>query len=690
MKASAIFLKALVLIAVTAVSFGTSGLVSVTPLQKVLELLQGMVSQAKTSKHEEQVQYAAFKQFCDDVSVEKQKAVKEADETIETLEAHIQKFDSETERLGAEIVRHNADIAGWTNDSEAAAAVRDVERGDYNSMHRNYSESIHAVSQAISFLKAQAYDRPGSAAVLLDEQARLPLEGRRAITALLARSSEDPDDLTFNAAPQVPTDAYRFRSHDVISMLEKLKGTFKDKLAELEREEVARRHAHETLTQDLKQSVEGGKTSIETKTGYQAQYKLDSTNAAAELVDIKATRADDAAYLEELTATCTKKADDFASRQKLREEEIVALTKAVEILSGEVVTNVTEKHLPKAAALLRTSRSSLVQVRSPPGTTSSKQERIAALLLAASNRLGSTMLSTIAAQARTDPFAKVKQLIEELITRLLAQTGEEAEHKGWCDKELGTNEHTRKTKSDEVETLTAETDALDAGIAILKKNLDELQKSIEELDADMSKEVEMRNKEKAENEKTIEEAKKAQAAVVDAIAVLNKFYGKAADATAFVQGARSRANLKNVQPAGAPAIFDDTPYIGLHAESGGVLGMMEVIQADFARLEQDTATSEATAADEHAKFMEASRISKVQKEKDRDHKESEKQSKESELLDKQSNLEIAERELAAAQDSFEKLKPACLDTGMSYQERKQRREEEIEALKQALSILEEV
>ena len=40
-------------------------------------------------------------------------------------------------------------------------------------------------------------------------------------------------------------------------------------------------------------------------------------------------------------------------------------------------------------------------------------------------------------------------------------------------------------------------------------------------------------------------------------------------------------------------------------------------------------------------------------------------------------------------DELEKLKPVCVDSGMSWEERKARREQEIESLKEALRILEE-
>jgi hypothetical protein len=53
---------------------------AVTPVQKVIQLLEGMSATGKKEKHDEQVQFAAYKQFCDDTTVEKKRAIEEANE----------------------------------------------------------------------------------------------------------------------------------------------------------------------------------------------------------------------------------------------------------------------------------------------------------------------------------------------------------------------------------------------------------------------------------------------------------------------------------------------------------------------------------------------------------------------------------------------------------------------------------
>jgi len=305
--------------------------------------------------------------------------------------------------------------------------------------------------------------------------------------------------------------------------------------------------------------------------------------------------------------------------------------------------------------------------------------RAAAYLREESGRIGSRVLSTIALHARDDPFGKVKKLIQELIDRLMTQATEESTHKGWCDTELATNEHTRKKKTQEIEQLRSEIEGLTASVAILGKEIATTSAQILEIESAVANRTDMRNAEKAENEKTVKEAKEAQVAVAEAVKVLKDFYAKAGQATSMVQ----RKGSNHQEP---PAIFD-SPYQGQQSATGGVLGMLEVIKSDFARLETETSASEAAAQEEYETFMEDSAISKTEKEKDVEYKSNAKKSKEIVVSDKKTDLESAEQALSAAQASYEKLRPPCLDAGMTYEERVSRRQEEIEALQEALRIL---
>jgi len=183
-------------------------------------------------------------------------------------------------------------------------------------------------------------------------------------------------------------------------------------------------------------------------------------------------------------------------------------------------------------------------------------------------------------------------------------------------------------------------------------------------------------KKNQKNEQTVKDAKEGSAAVKSAIAVLKEFYEKAGEATVLVQ-------KSHAEP---PELFDE-PYKGMQAENGGIIGMLEVIQSDFARLEAETNSAEASAQQEYNTFMEDSKANKAEKKKESEQKMFKKQDETQALTLKEEDLDGTQKELDAAMDYYDKLKPTCVDAGVSYEERVARRKDEIESLRQALQIM---
>merc|ERR1719335_1471001 len=115
--------------------------------------------------------------------------------------------------------------------------------------------------------------------------------------------------------------------------------------------------------------------------------------------------------------------------------------------------------------------------------------------------------------------------------------------------------------------------------------------------------------------------------------------------------------------------------------------MMEVIQADFARLESETSTAEEEAAKEYNEFMNDSRVDKTNKSADLDHKQEKKATQSTELASAETELAGTQKELDSANAYFDKLKPQCMAPEVSFEDRQARRKEEIESLQMALQIL---
>merc|ERR1719281_1890156 len=127
------------------------------------------------------------------------------------------------------------------------------------------------------------------------------------------------------------------------------------------------------------------------------------------------------------------------------------------------------------------------------------------------------------------------------------------------------------------------------------------------------------------------------------MAVLKEFYAKAAEATSLAQG-----------PADdAPETFD-SPYQGQQDQAGSVMGFLEVILSDFARLEGDTEAAEAQAQDEYEGFVADSDQDKAVKNAEIEHKESKKKDAQQALI--MTKLSLMRNALQHGKKRFSRLK----------------------------------
>merc|ERR1719507_1050733 len=286
--------------------------------------MEGMSAKGKKEKHDEQVQFAAYKQFCDDTSVEKKRAIETAEGTIEVLTADIEKYTADAARLTKEIAGHDEDISVWNGDMKAATKVRNIEKADYDAMHKDFTESISALDRAIAVLKKQAHDRKQAPSLVqVSALTRLSLIPETAKRSLAAFLEQDPDAGLAVSAPEAA--GYEFQSQGVIEMLEKLLDKFMAQRTDLEKEEMNAKHAFDMLIQDLTAQVEQATQERSDKAKTKAKKLEAKATAEGDKKDTIAAKEADEKYLKDLIATCEKKSSDFEARQTLRAEELVAI-----------------------------------------------------------------------------------------------------------------------------------------------------------------------------------------------------------------------------------------------------------------------------------------------------------------------------------------------------------------------------
>merc|ERR1719428_376441 len=337
--------------------------------------------------------------------------------------------------------------------------------------------------------------------------------------------------------------------------------------------------------------------------------------------------------------------------------------------------------LRQPRTLLSQLASKAVKISSAPEQDQDKRARVLALLRSESKTLKSTLLADLVSRVSADPFAKIKKLIQELIERLLQEAADEANHKGWCDKEMSAAKQQRSYKAEEIAKLNARLATAEALRDKLTEQIEVLDKEIKELEEELAAATKMRADEKAENEATIKEAEEGVEAVSMAIDILSKFYKTAAKAKVeeLLQGPMDDAPDAGFESGEA--------YKGKGAESGGILGMLDVILSDFKRTIRETTKAEAIAQQEFLEFERETKISLTEKNTARDAKQEHLTKTLDAIAEDKASMESAQDMLNKAIKELMELYDACIDTGMSYAERVALREQEIEALKKALCIL---
>jgi septal ring factor EnvC (AmiA/AmiB activator) len=90
-------------------------------------------------------------------------------------------------------------------------------------------------------------------------------------------------------------------------------------------------------------------------------------------------------------------------------------------------------------------------------------------------------LMRYSARSGEGPFEKVKTLINDMLTKLLAEAGAEATEKAFCDEETAKSEAQRDDLGSTISKLTTKIDAAAAKSASLKADVKELSDELAKL-----------------------------------------------------------------------------------------------------------------------------------------------------------------------------------------------------------------
>merc|ERR1719161_1457413 len=244
---------------------------------------------------------------------------------------------------------------------------------------------------------------------------------------------------------------------------------------------------------DLKASkekeIEVASEAIETKTARSGEIAVSVVQTKDSLEDTEVELADVQKFITQLESECATKEKEWAVRQKMRAEEISAISEAIGILNDDDALDVFKKAVP--SALLQDQVGFLQRSDGLASAAQKAQTLLATAAGKANDQHLNLLLYTLnsklklGSKGKAQGMEKVIKMIDEMVALLGKDQKDDDEQKVFCEDELekaGDEESAAKNKKAQLEASIAEvTDGISAAaddIATLTQDIKDLDKAV--------------------------------------------------------------------------------------------------------------------------------------------------------------------------------------------------------------------
>jgi len=641
------------------------------PVSKVITLLKDMLKQLEKEAEEDEEIYDQLACWCETNDKEKTKAIADAETKIEDLTNKIEELTASSARLNTEIKNLEKEVAENQEALDAATAIRQKELAEFNAEEKDSLQAISALKSAVTVLSKHhggallqlpqshlegvastiQYQMQKNAAVL---QGVLTHHERKAMAAFL----QAPQDY-FDASPTFKQ-SYAPQSGEIFGILKQMKESFETNLADSQKEEMANQKAYEDLKKAKTDEIKAGQEQIDKKTQELASTDEKLAESKESLEDTKTSLSADEEFLMMLKEKCSSTDAEWEERQKTRQLEMEACSKALAVLSSDDAHDLFTKTFNPA----------FVQTE----MHSERRSKAAQLLAAVAKKVNSPRLAAIATKVRLDAFVKVKKAIDDMVAQLLVEKADEIKHKDFCVEEFNSNQLQTEKKDREKEDLIALIEDLELTIKTLATEIATLKSEVAEMQVQMKRAGEDREKQNKEFQQTVADQRASQKLLTAALNILKGFYEKKA------------AFLQKQEPAGPPPPPGFKDY-SKNKASGGVMGMIQQIINDAKAMEAEAIRAEEDSQKAYEDFVKETNASIETKTKEIINKTEEKAKAETDLNQANEDKEAVLLELEQLSNYNAELHQSCDFVMKNFEIRQTGRDEEIEALKQAKAIL---
>lgn len=707
---------------------------SKNPIQKVIELIEELRDKTIADGKAEELVYNRMACWCETTTKNKASEIKECQDSLADLSQDINSNKGSIATLASDIHDLMTDISNNEAKQYMETTKRERQNADFMQNKAELTNAIVALDKALQMLSG------------VDHLALIQGKFRLSTSQLATVHAVKPAVLA--AVQRLPTDN-KIPVHK-LSALEKLGQRFGNKYSPFE----------PTISQILKDLLESFKATQETETSNEAEcqksYEEIMDSKASELATKKKMLAekeeakakqnkDEAAnqaqwqvtadqlkaankVFKGAKASCTKLAEKWEERKKLRDEELKGMKEALATLTSDEARALIGKAAADGPGKLDFMQVSSVQSAEQKGAhkayialrkAATKSHNLKVATIAASMMERMTSGAAIDDDWKTDILAKIDDILKEL--------SENQEEDTLTYDNCKEEEHQLTL---EIENRTGEIKRYNWKLGVLDRKVNILQDKIAKAAANVESILEMQAKLKAErdaenneyeSEKTDDEG--AIDVLETAIGQLSKFYDKQGvdlgklneadgkfiqtgtgdDAEIFLQ----KKSLLYREPVFKKTDGEVIDEVGSFEfsdkgsrgqQSKGVIGLLTVIKEDLASDIEKATAMEEDSLEKYTKIKKDTddEISDL-KDKIDDFKD-EKADKESDIDDNTKWKETEEDDLKSAKDELQGMMTAgdegkdisfpCEFMMAQYHNRRIQREAETEGLKQAVAFLE--
>jgi len=658
---------------------------AVTPIEKVVLLLKDLQGKVDKQGNKEAAQYDKYACFCKNQAGFKANAISKSADKIAVMAADISDLEAEISQLDSDTTAARGRAKKAQEDTDKKTAARETANTDYIAKEADLSDAISACNEAIEALKASKSSMKGADLDLMQlktaafnmKVSQTP-EAMSEALSLVRTASAAAHDAKGEAEGAQP--AYKYQGNDIIATIEGLQDTFKENKKTLDFAEMKAVDVFNREVVDFTNIKNFANKEAKEKSTLSMEKGSDKSDTETSKTEEETNKQSDEDFLAQLKLDCAQKAKDWDQRSKSRSEEIAALSEATALLEAGAVSQYGANK--KLTGLVEVKAVSFLQRGASKGAAI---QRLLSNLDSAAIRLKSPVLSAIAlkVQLKGDHFSNVRALIKDLVAKLKADATAEATTKGFCDTEMRKAINRRDTGAQNVEEQNGIIATKTALAAKKATEMEDLSEDIAELNKKILEATELRISEKANNAETVEEAKAGSAAVKSALVTLKGFYGIQVE----YKPPKSDRFGNTVGDAAPEAFSGD--YNGQKESAGGIIGILEVIQSDFDRTVTTVGAAETKAAKDFTTYKTGANKDIKSKSGLKADALKAKEGAEQAIVAGEDDLYDAKKLREAALDELEKLSPMCVEGEETYAERVQKRKDEIEALKEAMKLLDD-